>query len=207
MQALSGRRFLPYLLVVIWLGTVGTGMAMLMQYERTAGSSGTIPPHWPQDSLIKRSTDERTLLVFLHPRCPCSRATVGQLSQLLSRSKRPVHTQVVVYCPRGETEAWWSTGMVRTAAALPAVALVVDEGGREALRFGALTSGHALLYAPSGQLLFQGGITVARGQEGGNLGYDRLAHLLETGTRTGMRRQPPESACVYGCPLQGLKAN
>ena len=57
-----------------------------------------------------------------------------------------------------------------------------DISGDEARRFGAATSGEALLYSPSGKLLFHGGITPSRGHEGGSVGRDALVRCVLDGT-------------------------
>ncbi len=71
-----------------------------------------------------------------------------------------------------------------------------DIQGREALRFGAATSGQTLLYDASGRLLFSGGITPARGHAGDNDGSDALLELLSGGS--GRHHQTP----VFGCSLR-----
>ena len=52
------------------------------------------------------------------------------------------------------------------AASIPDVRIVLDKNAREARRFGVLASGHVLLYGTNGVLLFNGGITPARGRVG-----------------------------------------
>ena len=69
-----------------------------------------------------------------------------------------------------------------------------DEGGVEAKRFGARTSGHVLVYSAAGELTFQGGITAGRGHEGANAG--------QQGALDGARgRSCCEKSEVYGCQL------
>jgi hypothetical protein len=71
----------------------------------------------------------------------------------------------------------------------------VDPGGAIARRLGAHTSGQVLVYGRAGELVFQGGLTAARGHEGANRGRDAIRRLVETGAPT-----EPETA-VFGCPL------
>jgi hypothetical protein len=47
-----------------------------------------------------------------------------------------------------------------------------------ARRFGASTSGQTLLYNMAGRLVFNGGITIARGHSGSNDGRDAVVALL-----------------------------
>ena len=71
----------------------------------------------------------------------------------------------------------------------------LDEGGVEASRFGAATSGQAILYDGDGRLVFSGGITAARGHFGDNAGSQALARLLIDGMPS--RPHTP----VFGCAL------
>ena len=106
-----------------------------------------------------------------------------------------VNAQVRVSLPKGYAPEWSHTDIYDQAQALPGVNVELDEGGLEANRFHAKTSGYALLYAPSGQLLFSGGITQGRGHIGDNPGRRAVAALIE-GKNPGLREFP-----VYGCPL------
>jgi hypothetical protein len=75
------------------------------------------------------------------------------------------------------------------------VTVVMDDNGTEADRFGALTSGHTVLYSPAGHLEFSGGITLARGHVGENPGQRRVISLVSTG------RADSNGHEVYGCGL------
>jgi hypothetical protein len=84
---------------------------------------------------------------------------------------------------------------VRRAAAIPGVTVIADAAGREARLFHAATSGRTLLYRQHGELLFDGGITGARGHVGENAGATTLARLLTDGSSA--RAATP----VFGCPI------
>jgi hypothetical protein len=75
--------------------------------------------------------------------------------------------------------------------------VVADDGGVESQRFGALSSGQALLYGADGRLLFAGGITESRGHQGDNAGESAIAALVLGAGRSGQSSSTP----VYGCPL------
>lgn len=73
---------------------------------------------------------------------------------------------------------------------------VVNDGdGVEAKRFGAFTSGQALLYDAQGQLRFSGGITDSRGHEGDNAGREAIEAILAGKTATTTLTD------VFGCGL------
>ena len=73
--------------------------------------------------------------------------------------------------------------------------VLCDEGGREAVKFAAAASGHALLYDAAGKLLFSGGITFSRGHQGDNAGRDAIERLAR-GERPGYCESP-----VFGCAI------
>lgn len=82
---------------------------------------------------------------------------------------------------------------------LPGAGLVWDDGGLEAKRFGATTSGTVLLYDSEGKLLFQGGVTGSRGHEGDNYGLDELRRAL-TARLPGEDKERIRGALpVFGC--------
>ncbi len=86
-------------------------------------------------------------------------------------------------------------GTWETARAMRGVTVVMDDNGTEADRFGALTSGHTVLYSAGGKLEFSGGITVARGHVGENSGERRVVSLVSTGKADSNGHE------VYGCGL------
>jgi hypothetical protein len=73
--------------------------------------------------------------------------------------------------------------------------VIRDQGGVEARRFDVEGSGHVLLYAPSGKLLFSGGITPSRGHEGDNAGRSAIVSLILRG------HAPVDHTPVFGCSL------
>lgn len=69
------------------------------------------------------------------------------------------------------------------------------EGGSEAARFHAQTSGYIPLYDRDGRLMFQGGITMSRGHSGDNPGRSALEGL--SSEHISNRGKTP----VFGCSL------
>jgi hypothetical protein len=133
--------------------------------------------------------------MFAHPRCPCTRASLGELNRLLAQSNGRISAHVLFFRPSGYPSDWAHTELWRTAAAIPGVTVQEDTNDAVARRFGAETSGYVLLYDPSGQLLFRGGITGSRGHAGDNIGENAIISLAMG--KTGGVTQTP----VYGCSL------
>jgi hypothetical protein len=135
------------------------------------------------------------LVLFLHPRCPCSRATVSELERLAAECPNKFALRIVFVRPPSTPSGWEQTDLYRTAGSIPQSVVSIDENAVEARRFGAATSGQTLLYAVDGRLLFRGGITPSRGHEGDNSGRSALASLITTGHST------TTQTAVFGCSL------
>lgn len=179
----------------VWLVTILTALAWMTNYSFTPGPLATTLANWPEASRIDRDAARPTLLLFAHPRCPCSRATIGELARLAANCQDRFTAQVWFTKPAGVAVDWEQTDLWRTAAAIPGVSVHTDEAGNEAARFGAQTSGHAMLYDSAGQLLFQGGITLSRGHSGDNPGRTTLQNILEG------RKTPAPPTPIFGCAL------
>jgi hypothetical protein len=170
-------------------------MHSLWRYKSTPGSAATAPLEWPLGTRIVRAPDRATLLLFAHPRCTCTRASLSELAWILDRYPDRVAARVVFLRPDGVDEHWVDGDTYAVAGAMARVERIVDDGGAESRLFGAVTSGTALLYDTRGHLQFSGGITGARGHVGDNLGRSRVAALVAGGFA-----DRPESP-VFGCEL------
>jgi hypothetical protein len=207
-------RSLLLLVGIAWVAAVALGSAMMLNYEFSPGAPGTPSPSWPADlaslggqrvSSAGRADvmgglhpDRRSahLVMVAHPRCPCTRASIAELAQILARARGSVAATVLFYRPPQFSPGWERTDLWRSAAAIPGVTVLADPDGREAQRLGAVTSGHVLLYDRAGQLLFTGGITGARGHEGDNVGCESVIRLIAG--RGGARHH----MLIYGCSIR-----
>jgi hypothetical protein len=183
--------------ILSWLASVATGMAVLSTYAGTAGGPATAPDHWPPDSTVTRLAGLPTLLVFAHPHCPCTRATLGEIDWVLAHASRRADVHVLLWDSENAHDAAAEPPLAALAAAIPTVHVVKDTGGREAARFGVATSGQVLLYDTDARLRFAGGVTGARGHAGANAGRERLLAHLSAAPADG------EAAPVFGCALGG----
>ncbi len=174
--------------------------ARLWNYEGDAGTPAHPPPAWPAQSQVAAPSTLPRLIMILHPKCPCSRASVEELSKLMTRCQGKLTASVLMIRPNGVPDGWEETDLWRSAAAIPGVTVTVDMGTDEAKRFGAATSGQTFLYSPTGELLFAGGITESRGHIGDNAGSASIIALLST---EASRHNNPAKTPVYGCPLFG----
>jgi hypothetical protein len=178
-----------------WLLTIGTGMGMLWKYADTPGPPADAKAMWPAGASFTRDARGPVLVLFLHPQCPCSRATINELARLLAGAPAPAAIDALVYRPVNADAGWERTDLWDSAAALRGVHVMTDVGGAQARVFGALVSGQTLLYRATGALRFSGGITGARGHEGDNPGRTALTSILAGGHPAALRTP------VFGCYL------
>lgn len=183
------------LATIIWGVLVIAGVKTLFDYSATPGAKGDPAKSWPAECIIDAPRDLPVLVMIAHPRCPCTRASVSELSRLMVQAQRNVKVYVLVFKPEGVPESWFKSDLWHSARDIPGVTIVPDQDGHEARRFNVSTSGHALLYDKSGTLRFSGGITSARGHEGDNQGVDLILAALNT-PGSGSRSTP-----VFGCPV------
>ena len=181
--------------VLGWFATVATGMAMLSAYASTPGAPASAPSEWPVASTIARHAGTATVLVFAHPGCPCTRATLAELDRVLAHGGGRADVHVVLRRLDSTDGAPIATSLAELAAAIPHVRVQWDEGGREAARFGVATSGEVLLYDGADRLRFAGGITAARGHMGDNAGSDALLLKLTAAS------EETALSPVFGCAL------
>ena len=181
--------------VALWLGIVAGGLAIVAAYDNRPGVSAQAAPSWPEASRLVRTADQPTLVMVVHPRCDCSRASIAELAELMARAKVRPRAYVAILKPEGLSEDWDVTGIRHAAMRIPGVKVIRDEGGVEARSFGAQTSGQTYLYDSGGRLMFSGGITAARGHAGESVGRTAILSLLDHTPTT-----VPTSS-VFGCSL------
>lgn len=185
---------LSLLFGVAWIGSVACGFAVFARYDNTPGRVGVVPSSWPSPG-VELDRHRPTLVMVAHPRCPCTRASLGELAQIMAQAQGKLTAYVLFVKPVNGDGGWSDTDLWRSARQIPGVTVLEDIGGAVATKLGAATSGHTLVYAPDGRLLFNGGITESRGHAGDNVGESSIV-ALATG-HSASRNQTP----VFGCAL------
>lgn len=175
--------------------------------------SESLASEWPASTKLTKVTNVGHLIVFVHPYCPCTTATLRNLEDALDSTN---HTVSIVQLRTARLES--------LHVPVPSIArivdkngwsLVLDNEGVEASTFGATTSGECMLFTPSGALLFAGGITASRGHQGDNQGLATLKGLMQQiSPKMGGDASPNEAVYAsknskwanfptFGCPLFG----
>jgi hypothetical protein len=180
-------------LCAIWLIGVGLGMVKLLDYDNAAAEPASPPAEWPLGGTADRLPGRPTLVMLAHPHCPCTRATLGELEIVAARTQGLLDIHVIFL----RSEAFdYRSDLWYQARALPGAQVIADASGAEIRRFGAIASGHVLVYDSRGRLSFSGGITSSRGHAGGNIGRDAVIALAQTGVAE------ISTSPVFGCALR-----
>src|SRR5579872_901458 len=136
--------------IAAWVVLVAIGLRTLFVYANTPGRLASPPSHWPSTSTVALAPDAGSLVLFLHPQCPCSQATLGELAKILACCRSQLETTVFFYRPTGDSAGWSDNDLWTTASAMPGVRVLSDPDAAAARLFGAHVSGQALLYDSRG---------------------------------------------------------
>lgn len=172
-----------------WISIILISIGMFAWYDNQAGKQ-TKPPlritSATRNTAQYLSAKSPRLLVFLHPLCPCSMATVQELHKLVSLSRKnqwPLHVTVYfldtpLWSKELETSRLWQNIQM-----IPDIQLMKDPDGKIAEKFHVETSGQVIFYDANSRLRFFGGITPSRGHEGSNLGSQTVVSVLTNQTK------------------------
>lgn len=188
-----------------WLALASVALYAMADYGTEAGRMEQAPTTWPAHLAgeIDVMPDKPTMVLFAHPLCPCTHATLVELESVTNRLHGLVNLQVLFYEPDDVSEmpeVWEASELKRMAARLPGTQMHRDVEGRIASAFGAYTSGQVLLYDSAGSLRFAGGITPSRGHTGTNPG--RAAIITNILNDASTDPLDPVVNPVFGCGLQ-----
>ncbi|SMP75553.1 AhpC/TSA family protein [Neorhodopirellula lusitana] len=186
------------LIAILLPGVVG--MSQLMSYSNTPGETRTtVPQVIPTELISTTLSDEKRaqskVLVFYHPHCPCTRATIRSLQRL--ESMFAPDTQIVGYAyqPASKDDNWIETTTTQALRSLQNATVLADRDAQACEDFEIVTSGHVLVYDHNGELKFSGGITPSRGHEGSCA--SGTAFLNSVNGKTNAEQSWP----VFGCPI------
>ena len=183
------------LLVAVWLVTILLGGFAQIRYSLASKATGSATDRWPATTQIGKKDDSKQLMIFLHPKCACSIASIAELSKIQNRCTELIPVKAVFYCPKGEHQSWVSGELWEAAEAIDGCDCLVDLGAMEFKRFGVETSGHALLFDEQDRRIYSGGVTSSRGHVGDNLGASTLVKLIQ-GSEVLVDELP-----VFGCQI------
>jgi len=198
-------RALVYAAGLLWIAAAAGGTAYIFRYESRPAAATQVAQAWPDAAGLARHENGFSLVIAVHPKCSCTRATVAELNKLMLAWGGQVHAFALVTKPFEVSDLWSETDEV-TARLLeiPHVTVVRDLGGAMSAAFGAQSSGQTLLYDAAGSLVFAGGIIAFRGHEGPSIGGETLKQIV-TGEAPSTRHTQVLGCSIEDkfCPLHG----
>src|SRR5258706_7114521 len=122
---------IPTAFGMLWLLASAVGIWILLRYENAPGRNCAAPERWPTEARINVPQGRYLLLMFAHPKCPCTRASIDELNRLLAHCDGKVVAMVLFAHHGGMAVDWASGSSSRNRAASPGVSVPADLGGSE----------------------------------------------------------------------------
>lgn len=176
MITLNKKRISNLILLISTLLLFG-GFFYFESYKFTEGAQVKAPARIPASVSSVLDSRVPTLILFAHPKCTCTEATLVELAKL----KKELGTRIAVKVYISYDQQDYNEDhekIENEARRIPHVTVEKDMDRVVAGQFGALTSGQTVLYAPEGNLLYQGGITGSRGHVGDNPGVREITRIV-----------------------------
>jgi hypothetical protein len=186
------------LLCATWAAVVAIGELALARHDLTPGIEAPSGSGSYVLNSIKLKAGKKTLVMFVHPKCPCSIASLTELRQLMTQYGSQLNTTVLMFHSADPLDDWTRSATWIGAQQIPGVNVRADFDGKLAKQCGAQTSGQVFLYDENGTLRFEGGITGSRGHVGDNNSLDALVSVVTNKLPT---QSAPARTPVFGCAI------
>ena len=195
------RRGTLHAVACVWVVMTLAGLMALWNYSYSKAGPVEFFERWPSDSRIPRPHGTSNLVVFIHPRCPCSIATLVELARIQNDLNHHAKVNISVVMWQPVHGMLWSESAAHSVCRnITSATVINDRGGIEAKRFTATASGTCFLFDEDGRLQFCGGLTQSRGHVGESLESNILLKVTQQG-RQSIVTELPVSTPVYGCSL------
>lgn len=178
--------------LAVWALAVVAAFGALARYSSTPGSEHQPGAGAAEFLAAHRHSGRPLVAMVVHPRCPCTDASLAELGDFLARTHAGCDAVLVRFVGPG-----WPAGEPVVRLGGVPVPVVSDPGGRIASVLGADTSGHCVLMDANGKIRFYGGLTIARGHRGESPVQAALLAVVGGDSRA-VRPAP-----VYGCSITG----
>src|SRR5881394_3410332 len=125
MPALN-HRAISTLIVAIWLAGILSALWTIEAYKATPGKAGSTPARAPQNTVPDGVPGRLQLIMFVHPQCPCSRASLAELTEILAEEPSAAAVEIVFVRPPGAGSTWNDTPLWTAATQLAGVRVSSD---------------------------------------------------------------------------------
>lgn len=105
--------------LAVWAIASGGGFLWLLSSSATPGPTRVPEPTWPQDSRIVPDSARANLVLLVHPHCPCSQASIAELSEIMACCNGLVAAHVLFLKPSQMPDGWEVTDLWHRAASIP----------------------------------------------------------------------------------------
>ncbi len=181
--------------VSAWIVAIAAGFLAIQAHESTPGRAGAVPGSWPSGSPLPGASGRPEVVMAVHPKCSCSRASLAILGEVVGGSRSAARIRLLVYRPADTDACWSGDSLMQLASGIPGAEAVDDPGGAESRRFGLLTSGAVAAFDATGNLRFAGGLNDGRASTSSAAGAKSLADVL-----AGLVPETSDGD-VFGCPI------
>lgn len=171
---------------VVWAVLAVSVIAGALEYDSRPGE----PPLRLPDATVA-GPGLWSLILMIHPDCPCTKATMRNLSTILESTRIPIKAEIVAAMPEGYKGPRANLAIARSIVKSD---LVVMSESSASERFGARTSGHLFVFDPDRNLVYSGGLTPARGAEDASSSLKWFQALVT-------QYPVASSGPTFGCPL------
>ncbi len=196
LSKISSKYFGIFLL--IWLSGTASGFFLLGAYHVRPGQPGKPLVRWPEGCPVRLDPDRPTLLIFLHPRCPCSRASVAELASIAASYRGRFAAHAILYRPEGPSEDWDQAEAAATdEASIPGLRRWTDRSGRWATDSGSRRLGRVLADPrPWMERLLREAASPLRAAIGGGISASK-----PWSNASSERDVEPRVKLIFGCPI------
>ena len=104
-------------MLLAWVAVLFVTFATMRRYEFTPGADPAAPKSWPMQSQVTRPLGHSSLLVFAHPLCRCTDATLEELAKVARSAGPDIDITVLFFSPDGAGTEWRKSKSVQDAAA------------------------------------------------------------------------------------------
>jgi hypothetical protein len=177
----------------IWTVIFFVSWSLFYSFSTTAGKH-TVMMRWPASEALPLLHDKPNILIFLHPKCSCSVASIAEFRRLVDSLSGRVHVRAILMKYQQVRSKEIPEGFA-SLFEIPEIKISRDDDGIISKSLGALTSGIVYLIDEEGLVVYQGGLTASRGHGGITAGSEFIrAWVTKRDDKTFMQK-------VFGCHL------
>src|SRR4051794_31602620 len=98
---------------------IGAGLVWVSGFETAGADPSQSHGDWPKETPLSLDRTHLTLLMFAHPRCPCTRASLEELKAVLAIARGKVTAEVLFLSPSRKPSLWTLADRWHEATAIP----------------------------------------------------------------------------------------